>query len=96
MDVSATYVNADVRIEETLQDDEMTLVRSPRTQQSKPCGQPGEYIIVPPQFFLNADQSTTKEFGDPGTNPQLKELKKFAVIILSATVLSSVNRIKLT
>jgi len=63
--MSATYVNADVRIEETLQDDEMTLVRSPRTQQSKPCGQPGEYIIVPPQFFLNADQSTTKEFGDP-------------------------------
>lgn len=58
-------MNADIRVEDTLQDDN-TYLMAPRTHHSKPCGFSGEYIIVPPQFFQNEGNSTTNTYGDVG------------------------------
>lgn len=65
MDHRLTYANADMRLEETIDVDE-NLVTTPRTKNSKPCGQPGEYIILPPQFFIDKDNSYTAAYGDKG------------------------------
>ena len=62
--ISVNYLNADIRVEDTLMDDDATPILIPRTHHTKPCGYSGEYIILPPQFFQGT--SVTKEFGDPG------------------------------
>ncbi len=61
------YLNADMRIETTMTaNDPETVVQAARSYNSKMCGQPGEYIIAPPQFFLNSNGATVKKYGDPG------------------------------
>ncbi|XP_046639085.1 calcium-activated chloride channel regulator 3A-1-like [Daphnia pulicaria] len=60
------YLNADMRIETTMTaNDPETVVQAARSYNSKMCGQPGEYIIAPPQFFLNSNGATVKKYGDP-------------------------------
>ena len=57
------YLNADMRIETTMET-ETQMVTEPRTYNSKGCGQPGEYIIAPPYFFLKEDAQNL--YGDKG------------------------------
>ena len=59
------YLNADVRIEDTITDAE-TSVYGPRVRHSKPCGYSGEYIITSPQFFSDDNQIMTSKYGDLG------------------------------
>lgn len=63
---SATYANADVRIEKTFLDDGATLLNAPRTKQSKPCGYSAERILLFPEFFIDTDQEISSEYGDKG------------------------------
>ena len=59
------YLNADMRIEATMQDD-VTPVDNPRTKNSKLCGQPGEYMIIPPRFFYDPSGIAKAKYGDKG------------------------------
>ncbi len=58
-------MNADMRIETTLTADEL-VIEAGRSYNSKMCGQPGEYMIAPPQFFLDINGSTVEKYGDKG------------------------------
>ncbi|XP_057366133.2 calcium-activated chloride channel regulator 3A-1-like [Daphnia carinata] len=59
------YLNADMRIETTKNsNDPESLIESARSYSSKMCGQPGEYIIAPPQFFLDVNGATVAKYGD--------------------------------
>jgi hypothetical protein len=61
------YLNADIRIETTLTaNDPESVIKAARSYNSKMCGQPGEYMIAPPQFFLDIDGSTVEKYGDKG------------------------------
>jgi hypothetical protein len=56
-----------MRIETTMTaNDPETVVQAARSYNSKMCGQPGEYIIAPPQFFLDSNDATVNKYGDPG------------------------------
>ena len=59
------YLNADVRIEDTITDAEAS-VYGPRVRHSKPCGYSGEYIITSPQFFSDDNQIMSSKYGDLG------------------------------
>ena len=61
---SANYLNADVRIENTFDDAQTLVVLGPRTHHTKPCGYSGEYVLLPPEFFLDEGGSMTDKFGD--------------------------------
>lgn len=52
-----------MRVEATT-DSEPVPIEYPLTLNSKMCGQPGEYIIVPPIFFTSPD--TEDKYGDIG------------------------------
>lgn len=49
-----------MRIEKTVKDS--ITIDKIRTYNSKMCGKPGEYIIAPPQLFLNSSYSN--KFGE--------------------------------
>lgn len=59
------YLNADMRIE-TTKNEAQSLIQPARSYNSKMCGQPGEYIIAPPQFFLDVNGATVAKYGDKG------------------------------
>ncbi len=59
-----SYANADIRVEETEDGngDGDLITTWIQTKNSKPCGMPGEYILILPQFFTD----TTNKYGDKG------------------------------
>lgn len=82
-----------MRIETTLTATEPEAVIQPaRSHSSKICGQPGEYIIAPPQFFLDANGETVAKYGDKGklweAIVNLLGLRKFIVLRFSVSMVS--------
>ena len=56
-----------MRIETTLTANEPeSLIEAARSYNSKTCGQPGEYMVVPPQFFLDINGTISAKYGDKG------------------------------
>ena len=66
-------------------DDDVTPVTTARTKNSKPCGQPGEYIILPPSFFLNI-AGTEALYGDLGKHIYYLKIKTCAYFLLSVAI----------
>ena len=60
-----SYANADIRVEETEDGNgDADLINTwIQTKNTKPCGLPGEYILILPQFFTD----TTNKYGSKGT-----------------------------
>ena len=60
-----SYATADIRVEAT-KTSEGAVIDSLRAINPKPCGQPGDHIIMPPEFINNA-AGWTEKYGDRGT-----------------------------
>jgi len=67
-----------MRIETTLTaSDPELVVEEARSYNSKLCGHPGEYIIAPPQFFLDINGAITKKYGDLGKHQAMSRNEDF-------------------